>query len=217
MTGFGNGYVTFGDAVGDNSLPVSLSSFEAVLVNKGGILLKWITESELQNEGFNIFRRDKKADTDWQLLTLSIIPGQGNTSEKSTYNYSDRTVQAGITYEYMLESVSYAGVRVQEKVIEILVPMPTEYATLGNYPNPFNPTTQIGFRLPESSDVSILIYGIQGNLVRELALNQSFDAGDHFVAWDATDNNGQPVASGMYVYLFTAGKYNKTEKMLLLK
>jgi hypothetical protein len=117
----------------------------------------------------------------------------------------------------MLESVSYTGVRVQEKVIEVLVPMPTEYATLGNYPNPFNPTTQIGFRLPETSEVSILISGIQGNLVRELALNQSFEAGDHFMTWDATDKNGQPVASGMYVYLFKAGRYQKTEKMLLLK
>ena len=48
-------------------------------------------------------------------------------------------------------------------------------------------------------------------------LNQSFEAGDHFVAWDATDNSGQQVASGMYVYMFTAGKYQKTEKMLLLK
>jgi flagellar hook assembly protein FlgD len=102
-------------------------------------------------------------------------------------------------------------------VIEVFVPMPTEYATLGNYPNPFNPTTNIAFRLPETSDVSIQIYGIQGNLVRELALNQSFEAGDHFVSWDATDNNGQQVASGMYVYLFTAGNYKKTEKMLLLK
>jgi len=53
--------------------------------------------------------------------------------------------------------------------------------------------------------------------VRELALNQSYDAGDHFITWDATDNNGQQVASGMYVYLFRAGDYQKTEKMLLLK
>jgi hypothetical protein len=117
----------------------------------------------------------------------------------------------------MLESISYAGVRVQEKMIEVFVPVPTEYATLGNFPNPFNPSTRIGFRLPETSEISISIYGIQGNLVRELALNQSFEAGEHFIAWDATDNSGQPVASGMYVYLFTAGSFNKTEKMLLLK
>jgi flagellar hook assembly protein FlgD len=98
-----------------------------------------------------------------------------------------------------------------------MVPMPQEYTVLGNYPNPFNPTTNITFRLPETSDVSILIYGIQGNLVRELALNQPFEAGDHFITWDATDNAGQPVASGMYIYLFSAGNFRSTEKMLLLK
>jgi hypothetical protein len=210
------GFFTLGSILFDNSLPVSLTSFTAN-AEFSKITLNWQTESELENEGFNIYRREKEEVSDWNLLTASLIPGQGNTAEKTEYQYIDRTVQAGVTYEYMLESISYAGVRVQEKVIEVLVPIPTEYTTLGNYPNPFNPTTNIGFRLPETSDVSILIYGIQGNLVRELALNQSFEAGDHFVTWDATDNSGQQVASGMYVYLFTAGKFKKTEKMLLLK
>ena len=150
-------------------------------------------------------------------MNNSLIPGQGNTAERTVYEYEDRVVQAGITYEYMLESVSYAGVRVQEKIIEVTVPMPREYSVLGNYPNPFNPSTNIRFRLPETSDVSIMIYGIRGNLVRELALNQSFEAGDHFITWDATDNAGQPVASGMYIYLFSAGNFMSTEKMLLLK
>jgi len=210
-------YFTLGSTTGDNSLPVSLTSFQADLSFGGGVSLTWTTESELENEGFNVHRRDIEESAEWALLNNSVIPGQGNTADKTEYEYNDRTARAGITYEYMLESLSYSGVRVQEQVIEIAVPMPNEYTVLGNYPNPFNPTTQIAFRLPETSDVSILIYGIQGNLVRELTLNQSFEAGDHFITWDATDNNGQPVASGMYVYLFTAGKYNKTEKMLLLK
>jgi hypothetical protein len=210
------GYFTLGSTSIDNSLPITLNAFKSKLIT-GGVSLSWTTESELQNEGFNIYRRDKELSTDWNLLTNSMIPGQGNTAVKTEYEYIDRTAQAGNTYEYMLESISYAGVRVQEKMIEVFVPVPTEYATLGNFPNPFNPSTRIGFRLPETSEISISIYGIQGNLVRELALNQSFEAGEHFIAWDATDNSGQPVASGMYVYLFTAGSFNKTEKMLLLK
>jgi hypothetical protein len=209
-------FFTLGSDAGDNSLPVSLSSFEAAPTS-GGVSLTWVTESELENEGFNIYRRDVTDKSEWNLITASVIPGRGNTSEKSEYEFIDQSVVAGLTYEYMLESISYSGVRVQEMVIEVAVPVPNEYAMLGNYPNPFNPSTNIRFRLPETTDVSISIYGIQGNLVRELALNQSFEAGDHFVSWDATDNTGQRVASGMYVYLFTAGKYQKTEKMLLLK
>lgn len=216
LSGAALGYFTLGTSASDNSLPVELSVF-AAQPDYNMVKLTWVTESEIWNEGFNIYRRDVKEEDDWRLLSESMIPGQGNTSEKTTYEFVDRSVAAGQTYEYMLESISYAGVRVQEKVIEVLVPIPTEYVTLGNYPNPFNPTTNIGFRLPETSEVSIFIYGIQGNLVKELTLNQSFEAGDHFITWDATDNSGQQVASGMYVYLFSAGKYKKTEKMLLLK
>jgi hypothetical protein len=210
------GFFTLGSITTDNSLPVSLTSFMAD-AEYSGITLNWITESELENDGFNLYRKNKEVDENWQLLNKSLIPGQGNTAEKSIYEYEDRAVQVGITYQYKLESVSYSGVRVQEKIIEVMVPVPSEYSVLGNYPNPFNPTTNISFRLPEASKVSILIYGIRGNLVRELALNQPFEAGDHFITWDATDNAGQQVASGMYVYLFTAGKFNTTEKMLLLK
>jgi hypothetical protein len=209
------GFFTLGSITTDNSLPVSLTSFTAN-IDHSKIILSWQTESEIENQGFNIYRTVKDED-DWSRVNTDMIPGQGNTAEKTTYEFTDRSAQAGITYEYRLESVSYTGVRVQEKVIEVMVPMPQEYTVLGNYPNPFNPTTNINFRLPESSDVSILIYGIQGNLVRELALNQPFEAGDHFITWDATDNEGQQVASGMYVYLFSAGKFSKTEKMLLLK
>ena len=183
----------------------------------GGVSLAWSTQSELENSGFNVYRRPAKQEVSWQLLTASMIPGQGSTAEKTDYSYFDRAVQAGQSYEYMLESVSYAGVRVQEKIVEVDVPMPTEYALLGNFPNPFNPSTRIAFRLPETSDVTLKIYGLQGNLVRELALNESFEAGDHFLTWDGTDSRGQVVASGMYVYMIAAGNFRQTAKMLLIK
>lgn len=209
------GHFTLGSITPDNSLPVSLTSFTAN-AQFSKITLNWQTESEIDNQGFNIYRTVKDEDN-WSKINAYMIPGQGNTSQRTDYEYIDNSVAGGYTYEYMLESISYAGVRVQEKVIEVFVPLPKEFALLGNYPNPFNPTTQINFRLPEQSDVSILIYGVRGNLVKELALNQVFEAGDHQLTWDATDNSGQPVASGMYVYLFTAGNYKKTAKMLLLK
>jgi hypothetical protein len=216
LSGTALGYFTLGTSAFDNSLPVELRVFSAQ-PDYNMVTLTWATESELQNQGFNIYRRSKNETADWKLLTASMIPGQGSTSEKTDYEYVDRSVAAGHTYEYMLESVSYSGVRVQEKIIEVLIPVPTEYAVLGNYPNPFNPTTQIGFRLPESSDISIVIYGVRGNVVKELALNRAFDAGDHYLTWDGTDNNGQNIASGMYIYLFTAGKFKQTAKMLLIK
>ncbi len=183
----------------------------------GGVSLSWSTESEVENQGFNVYRRMAKDKSEWQLLTAAMIPGQGNSAERADYDYYDKSVAAGQSYEYMLESVSYAGVRIQEKIVEVDVPMPTEYTLLGNYPNPFNPTTRIGFRVPETAEITLKIYGIQGNLVRELALNESYEAGEHYLTWDGTDKNGQSVASGMYIYMISARDFKQTAKMLLVK
>jgi len=210
------GDFTLGSSARDNSLPVELSSFIAKVSFKE-VILSWKTYSELENDGFNLYRRDTENTSDWMQVNQAMIQGQGNTSEMTEYEYIDRTAAAGQKYEYMLESVSYNGVRVQEKVIEVDVPIPTEYALLGNYPNPFNPTTEIRFQLPEKSEVTIKIYDIRGNLVDEPALKNSFDAGEHSITWDAIGKSGNNVASGMYIYLFQAGRFQKTGKMVLLK
>jgi hypothetical protein len=216
MAGFGAGMVTFGDAVGDNSLPVELSSFTAKASFKE-VSLRWKTFSELENQGFYLYRRQAEIDVDWTQINQAIIQGQGNTSQATEYEFIDRSAAGGNKYEYMLESISYAGVRVQEKVIEVDVPVPANYALLGNYPNPFNPTTNIRFQLPEKSEVTLKIYDMRGNLVDTPALKNSFDAGEHDINWNAQNNSGSRVASGMYIYLFQAGKFQKTGKMVLLK
>jgi len=167
-TSFGD--FALGSTNADDSLPISLSIFKAEPF-MGGVALSWSTESELDNQGFNVYRRKAKENIEWQLLTAALIPGAGNTAESNDYDYFDKSVAAGQSYEYMLESVSYAGVRIQEKVVEVDVPMPTEYAVLGNYPNPFNPTTKIQFNIPDNMNNSVIqlnIYDIQGNLVNQL-------------------------------------------------
>ncbi len=212
----GSYYFTLGTVTGDNSLPVELSSFAAKASFKE-VVLNWMTYSELDNEGFHLYRRQSQTDADWTQINQAIIQGQGNTSEATDYEFIDRSAAGGTKYEYMLESVSYAGVRVQEKIIEVDVPVPTEYALMGNYPNPFNPTTHIRFQLPEKSEVTLKIYDMRGNLVDTPALKKSFDAGEHDVNWTAQDKSGRKVASGMYLYLFQAGSFQKTGKMILLK
>jgi len=88
---------------------------------------------------------------------------------------------------------------------------------LGNYPNPFNPTTNIRFQLPEKSEITLKIYDMRGNLVDTPALKTSFDAGEHDITWTAQNVSGKKVASGMYIYLFQASSFQKTGKMVLLK
>jgi photosystem II stability/assembly factor-like uncharacterized protein len=85
-----------------------------------------------------------------------------------------------------------------------------------NYPNPFNPTTQIRFGLPGNSEVSLKVYSITGQLVKTL-LNNNFPSGFHTVTWDGTNQSGQTVSSGVYIYQLRAGDQIRTRRMHLLK
>ena len=88
--------------------------------------------------------------------------------------------------------------------------------TLGNYPNPFNPTTTISFSIPEAANTTIEIYNIRGQKVKTL-LNAHLDADQHEVTWQGTDDNGKNVTSGIYFYKLNSGRYTATKKMILLK
>ena len=84
------------------------------------------------------------------------------------------------------------------------------------YPNPFNPTTTIRYDLPENSHVNIMIYDIMGRVVRTLVNNRQ-SAGFKSVIWDATNELGQPVSAGMYLYKVQVGEFVQIRKMVLLK
>lgn len=88
--------------------------------------------------------------------------------------------------------------------------------TWGNYPNPFNPTTEIKFNLPEASRVIVDVYNSAGQRVITLA-DEYFSAGAHTVRWDGRRASGQRVASGVYFYRIQTNKTILTRKMLLLK
>ncbi|MBL7012814.1 MAG: T9SS type A sorting domain-containing protein [Candidatus Marinimicrobia bacterium] len=94
--------------------------------------------------------------------------------------------------------------------------IPDAFALHQNYPNPFNPTTTLRYDLPEDTHVQIVIYDIMGQQVKTL-INEEQNAGFKAVVWDATNHIGQPVSAGMYLYQISAGGFNKTIKMVLLK
>ncbi len=94
--------------------------------------------------------------------------------------------------------------------------LPDVYVLEQNYPNPFNPTTTIKYGLPESSDVTLLIYDIRG---REIFSRKVHDqkAGWYELMWSGQDSYGNPVASGIYLTRMQAGSYTQVIKMLYLK
>ena len=94
---------------------------------------------------------------------------------------------------------------------------PDDYALSQNYPNPFNPTTRIDFSLPLNKKISLRVYNSLGQEVRTLIANQTYAPGSHSVVWDGRNNNGQAVASGVYIYELVFGNFSKSKKMTLLR
>ncbi len=97
-----------------------------------------------------------------------------------------------------------------------VVGLPTDYTLGHNYPNPFNPATNIPYALPSTERVSIKIFNLQGQLVRTL-VDRHQDAGHHVAVWDSRDSNGIPLASGIYFVRMQAADFSKVHKMTLLK
>ncbi len=99
---------------------------------------------------------------------------------------------------------------------QVVNTIPKTYELSQNYPNPFNPTTVISYQLPEAQNVTLEIYNSLGEKIRTL-INGSQNAGYHTIQWDGLNNTGRSVASGMYLYRLTAGKFTSVKKMLLLR
>ena len=100
---------------------------------------------------------------------------------------------------------------VHEKVIQ-----PTNYSLDQNYPNPFNPTTQIAFNIPLNEHVTVTIYNILGQRIATL-LDGNLSAGVHVVTWNAKNQNGEILPTGVYFYRLSTPNFTAVKKMLLLK
>ena len=93
---------------------------------------------------------------------------------------------------------------------------PQGFALEQNFPNPFNPTTTLRFDLPEVSDATVTIFNMLGQKVRVFNMNDT-PAGYHSIKWNATNDYGDPIGAGVYLYQLRANQFVKTRKMVLLK
>ena len=211
---------TFGG--GDYPLSVVLSSFTAT-GGDGVVTLKWTTQSEQDNQGFHIYRREDDS-RGFQRITQELIPGAGNSSTSRSYAWEDRWVQNGQIYWYQLESVDFQGGTqrhgpVSATPMEMLSDVdaaPKTYRLFPNYPNPFNPETWISYQLPQAGPVSIKIYNVQGQLVNTLVDGEG-SPGTYHVRWDGRDLRGTPAASGVYFCQMRSSHLVQTTKMILLR
>ena len=215
-----DGYYALG-AQSDATLPVELTSFELLETRNDGITLQWITESEINNLGFNLDR--KTPITGWSqiasYMTHPALQGQGSVSHQTIYTFTDNTVLDNESYDYRLSDVDYNG-NVEYHGLQLMgvssFNIPEQFILYPNYPNPFNPVTTIRYDLSKESFVDITIYDMLGNVVYNLA-NANESPGYKSVQWNAINNQGEPVSAGVYLYKIQAGDFVNTKKMILLK
>ena len=92
---------------GGRVLPVSLSKFRPErMKDTGEVVVRWITESELNNAGFNILRSEKR---DSEFTKVHFVAGQGTTSERTVYEWTDKSAKPNVVYYYQIQDVSLDG------------------------------------------------------------------------------------------------------------
>ena len=144
------------------------------------------------------------------------IPTQGS-AQNSTLNRTFRV------HRYPTDYLGFAGHNLEPTgPIELymnthdLTYLPDKHSLHQNYPNPLNPETIIPYDLPENIFVNITIYDLLGRQVKTL-VNQVQNAGFNSIQWNATNDYGEPVSAGIYLYQIQAGTFYQTRKMALLR
>ena len=114
-------------------------------------------------------------------------------------------------FSYIRTSVNNSELDMDDEYL-----IPDKYALQQNFPNPFNSRTTIHYELPKQELVQIIIFDLLGHQVKRL-VDGFRGAGVNSIVWDATNDHGQPVSAGIYIYQLKAGGFLQTRKMILLK
>ena len=197
--------------------PVTLMNFNANSEN-GNVVLTWTTASESDNLGYKIYR--KSDDEDAKLLSSYAdnddLKGQGNSSERTNYEYTDSNVKTDVNYTYILKDVDFSGKETKSGEVNITtaennLTVTDEYTLGRTYPNPFNPTFTIPLKLNENAFVNIQLVNILGQKVLQIE-NSQMSIGNNDL-----QINCENLSSGVYFVKVTIDNVNEIQKVVLLK
>ncbi|MBL1215694.1 MAG: T9SS type A sorting domain-containing protein [Ignavibacteriae bacterium] len=191
-------------------LPVELSSLSANY-NNGSIKLNWVTQTEINNYGFEIERKSgiKSHNSQWE--KIAFIQGYGNSNSPKNYAYEDKDFASGYN-SYRLKQIDSDGSFEYSKSIVINADaIPGNYALEQNYPNPFNPSTTISFTLPKAGFTTLKIYDMLGMEVASL-VDEEKPAGRFEIEFE-----GKFLSAGVYFYELKTINFSQTKKLILMK
>jgi len=194
-------------------LPVELSLFSGIFQN-GKVKLLWRTETEVNNYGFDVERKNPPLNPlqGGEFEKIGFIDGHGNSNSPKSYEFVDESVMNGKQY-YRLKQIDNDGSFEYSDVVEVDVPILQDYAILEqNYPNPFNPETKIRFMVNDNIHVSLKVYDEIGSEIAEI-FNDKVESGRIY----EVNFDGLHFSSGVYFYSLISEKTRKTKKMILIK
>ncbi len=151
---------------------------------------------------------------------VSLLPGENGVYSAETVISEDNIAVNGVK-EILITAKDAAGNTSRLTATVNLNNLRYRTELLPNYPNPFNPETWIPYRLAKDADVTLTIYDVRGNVVRQFNLGHqragSYETKAQAVYWDGTNDAGESVASGVYFYNLSIDNFNKTRKATILK
>ncbi len=169
-------------------------------------------------------------ESSWRLAVKSY-PWVGEDSGSHWYTLKGQLLNAlselQIAYTMALDDPNPAVVSSAEQGLdtlsssgllrsEVISAHPSKYQFDTSYPNPFNASTSFRFELPEAIQISLVVYDLMGREVVRL-VDKRLDAGSHLIIWDATNQTGRIVPTGIYIARLMTPEYTKSIKMVLLK
>jgi hypothetical protein len=201
-------FVFSNSALGE-TLPVELSSFSALQLGTD-VLLKWRTETEVNNFGFDVERAQEINGSPQNWIKIGFVEGNGNSNSPKNYSFTDNP-KFGSEYYYRLKQIDSDGNSEYSSIVNINMNIPNRFALEQNYPNPFNPSTTIKYNLPVNTDVQLRIFDVLGREV-SILVNEFQKAGTYNIPFKAEE-----LSSGIYFCRMNSGSFNSSVKMILIK
>lgn len=195
----------------NGSLPVELTSFTAMLRNET-VALKWSTATETNNYGFDVERSFDREN--WE--KIGFVAGSGTTSSQRDYTFDARLAQRDMQQEllsFRLRQIDRDGsIDYSPEVSVSPAGVAGTVELKQNFPNPFNPATNISFNLPASDVVSLSVYNELGVEVARIHDGTQLERGWHTASFNATE-----LPSGLYMYRLQTSAGTSSRTMMLMK
>lgn len=194
-----------------NIFPVELSAWKVKLHSGNTAELFWQTESETNNYGFYIQRKDSTS----HFSDIAFVKGNGTSGKVHMYSFIDKNLQPG-SYFYRLRQVDFSGKNHFSNVQSITVSKPVSNFVLENYPNPFNSSTKILLNLLATKSVDLRIFNLIGEEVYHFNTGV-LEKGTHSFVWNGRSTTGRELPSGMYILRVITSNQTIRHKLILSK